>query len=104
MHLAGQLPSGGFFQQAFDEEEQILGCAVKVRRGDAIPIQPVERCQQFALFFASQKSAAGQHARVRVVDLEQRAEEILLSVFEVVDQDCFGVNRRGERIGHPVPS
>ena len=104
VHLAGQLSSGGFFEQAFDEEEQILATCHRSApmRCGSDPARGAR--QQFALFFAGQQPATCQHARVGIVDLQQRVQEILLSVFEVMGKDGFGVNRRGKGIGHPVPS
>ncbi len=104
MHLARQLASRGLLQQTFDEEKQILATSIETRGSDAVPIQSVQCGQQFAFIFDGQKPAAGQHARMGVVDLQQRVQEILLSVFEVVRKNGLGVNGRGEGIGHPVPS
>ena len=102
VHLAGQVPAGAP-QKAFDEEEQVLAGAVVAGARDLFEVEAVERLEKQLLLGGGQNPLGRQHAGVRIVNLEQRIEEVPLSLFEIRAEDGLGIDGRGE-LAHWLPA
>src|SRR5271165_3644489 len=98
VHFSGCCNAASLLQQVFDEEEQIFVRTVEACVSNRLAVEPVESRQQNLLFRTVENTLPRQHARVRVVDLDQRLQKIFLGVIKVRRQYGFGVDWRRKSV------
>src|SRR5439155_6308626 len=103
----GRFLAARFDKQSIDVEEEVLAAAVKPRAADIRGGDRIEAGAKGAGVGRRDDGAIGKHDEVRVMNREQRREEQLFGVLEILIEDVldvFGCKRHRAKYNVAAPA